>query len=131
MMGLDIKKYHYSYSTLHYFRQLALKYDGINIPIRDFYNQTEVRTKFNEFVVHSDCEGLYISKSSKQYEKLKRETEKKYGRLHCYFGNLDKLKQEVMNLNRYILKNSEGYYKMAWLDFYDDVMNARKILEFH
>ena len=71
-MGLDIKTYHYSYSMIHRLRQLALNYEGIDIPIMDFYDQNGVETKFKEFIVHCDCEGLYISKTSKQYEK-KRE----------------------------------------------------------
>ena len=72
-MGLGIKKYGYSYSTLHLLRQLALKYENIEIDIRSFYEQTLVTTKFKQFILHSDCDGLYISKTSKQYEKIKSE----------------------------------------------------------
>ena len=129
-MGLDIKTYHYSYSMIHRLRQLALNYEGIDIPIMDFYDQNEIRTKFREFVIHCDCEGLYISKTSKQYEKIKKKIEYKYGLQH-YFGDLDKLKEEVQELNEYILKNAEYFVKQAWIDFYNDVMSARKILEFH
>lgn len=129
-MGLDIKIYHYSYSMIHRLRQLALNYEGIDMPIMDFYDQNEVGTKFKEFVIHSDCEGLYISKTSKQYEKLKRKTERQYGQLDCYFGDLDKLKEEVQELNEYILKNAKYTVQQAWIDFYNDVMSARKILEF-
>lgn len=130
-MGLDIKTYHFGYSTLHQLRQLALNYEGISIPIREFYDQNEFGTKFNEFIVHSDCGGLYISKSSKRYKKKKKEIQKRYGQLHCYFGDLDKLKQEVQDLHSYMLDNARGYLKDAWQKFYDDVMSARKILEFH
>ena len=126
-MGLDIKTYHYSYAMIHRLRQLALNYEGI----KDFYYQNEITTRFKEFIIHSDCDGIYVSKSSKQYEKLKRKTERQYGQLDCYFGDLDKLKEEVQELNEYILKNTEYYVKQAWIDFYNDVMSARKILEFH
>lgn len=130
-MGLGIKTYHYSYSTLHRLRQLALNYEEIPIPIMEFYSQNQIGTKFNEFIVHSDCSGLYISKSSKQYRKYKKKIEKMYGQLFCYFGDLDKLKQEVQELHPYMLEKAEGYLKTAWQDFYNDVMSARKILEFH
>ncbi len=131
-MGLDIKTYHYSYRTLHLLRQFALRYEGIDISIFDFYDQyPEVKTKFNEFIYHSDCEGFYISKSSKQYNKIKKKIQNRYGQLFCYFGDLDKLKKELNELNSYMLQNSEGLLKEAWIDFYNDVMSARKILEFH
>lgn len=130
-MGLDIKTYHYSYSTLHRLRQLALTYEGIPIPIMEFYNQNQIGTKFNEFIIHSDCSGLYISKSSKGYKQKKKEIQKRYKQLYCYFGDLDKLKQEVQELHPYMLEKAEGYLKKAWQDFYNDVMSARKILEFH
>lgn len=129
-MGLSIKKYHYSYSIIHRLRQLALNFEGIDIPIMDFYDQNKIRTKFNEFILHSDCDGLYISKTSKQYKKIKKKIEYKYG-LPYYFGDLDKLKEEVQELNEYILKNTDFFIKQAWIDFYDDVMSSRKILEFH
>lgn len=131
-MGLDIKTYHYSYRTLHLLRQLALRYESVDIRIHDFYDQyPEVKTKFNEFIYHSDCEGFYISKSSKQYNKIKKKIQNRYGQLFCYFGDLDKLKKELNELNSYMLQNSEGLLKEAWIDFYNDVMSARKILEFH
>lgn len=130
-MGLDIKTYHYNYSMIHRLRQLALNYERIDIPIMDFYYQNKVGTKFKEFIVHCDCEGLYISKTSKQYKKLKIKTERQYGQLDCYFGDLDKLKEEVQELNEYILKNAKYTVKQAWIDFYNDAMSARKILEFH
>ena len=44
-MGLDINKYSYSYSVLQQLRQLYLNYEGINIPICDFYEQFEITTK--------------------------------------------------------------------------------------
>lgn len=130
-MGLAIKRYRYSYCTLQRLRQLALYYEGITIPIRNFYFQTAITTKFREFIIHSDCEGIYISKSSKQYKKLKRQIKNRYGTLVCFFGDLDKLKEEVQELNNYILKNTSGYLQDAWVAFYDDVMSSRKILEFH
>ena len=50
-MGLDIKTYHYSYRTLHLLRQFALRYEGIDISIFDFYDQyPEVKT-FEEVLV--------------------------------------------------------------------------------
>lgn len=132
-MGLDIKSYHFSYNTLHRLRQFALDYEGINIPIMDFYDQTLVTTKkFKEFICHSDCEGIYISKSSKQYNKYKKKIKKTYGQLFCYFGDLDKLKKEVSELNDYILTKTQSsfYLNPAWTCFYNDVMSARKILKF-
>lgn len=130
-MGLAIKRYRYSYCTLQMLRQLALNYEGITIPIHDFYFQTAITTKFREFIIHSDCEGIYISKSSKQYKKLKRQIKNCYGTLVCFLGDLDKLKEEVQELNNYILKSTSGYLQDAWVAFYDDVMSSRKILEFH
>ena len=129
-MGLGIKKYGYSYSTLHLLRQLALKYENIEIDIRSFYEQTLVTTKFKQFILHSDCDGLYISKTSKQYEKIKSEIIRRYGQLEFYFGDLDELKREVQELNNYVLKNTKGYLQNAWIDFYDDVMSSKKILRF-
>ncbi len=130
-MGLSIKTYKWSYSTLQSLRQFALDYEGINIPIREFYFRIDITTKFREFVVHSDCEGIYISKSSKQYEKLKKKIERRYGQSFCYFGDLDKLKEEVRELNDYILEKANGHIREAWINFYNDVISSRKILEFN
>ena len=116
-MGLDINKYSYSYSVLQQLRQLALNYEGINIPICDFYDQFEITTKFNEFIIHCDCEGLYISKSSKQYEKYKKEAENRYGQLFCYFGDLDKLKEEVKELHPFMLKKNRRLIKSCMAGF--------------
>lgn len=130
-MGLYIKTYKYSYSTLHILRQKALEYEGNYCNIRNFYDLEKPKTKFKEFVLHSDCEGLYITKSSKQYEKIKKKILNQYGTLLCYFGDLDRLKIEVKELNTYMLNNLNYSYKKAWIDFYNDVMKARKILYFN
>ena len=149
-MGLQIKTYSYSYLTLQVLRQKSLECEGNFCNIEDFYDREipdEVegkfwdiedfctrgflpKTKFKEFLFHSDCEGLYISKSSKQYEKIKKKTLNQYGTLFCYFGDLDILKIEVQELNTYMLNNLNNGYKKAWIDFYNDVMKARKILYF-
>lgn len=129
-MGLTIKHYNYSYSCLHLLRQKALEYEGISIPIRDFYDQNKVTTRFREFIIHSDCEGIYVSKSSKLYYVRKEKILKSYGTLHCYMGDLDILKSEVKELNDFMHKNLSWTLLNAWCDFYKDVMSARKILEF-
>lgn len=128
-MGLGIKNYHYSYSRLQYLREMALRSEGINIPIREFYYQNKIGTKYNEFINHCDCEGVYVSKKSKQFEKYKKKMIKDFGQESGYFGDLDKLKCEVEELNEYMLKNLE--YASPWIDFYNDVMSARMILEFN
>ena len=128
-MGLDIKDYSYSYSRLHDLREMALRSEGINIPIREFYYQNKIGTKYNEFINHCDCEGIYISKKSKRFENIKKKIIKDFGQEHGYFGDLDKLKQEVKELNEYMLKNLE--YTSPWTDFYNDVMSSRMILEFN
>ena len=126
-MGLQIKTYSYSYSRLHQLRQMALNYENINIPIDKFYFQNEVGTKFRQFICHSDCDGIYVSKASKQYDKLKIKWESidKF-----MFGDLDELKEEVKILKDYMLSNLNEWDKTAWIKFYNDVISSRKILEF-
>lgn len=128
-MGLSIKEYSYSYSRLQDLREMALCSEGITIPIREFYYQNKIGTKYNEFINHCDCEGIYISKKSKQYEKYRKRIINNFGIDSGYFGDLDKLKEEVQELNEYMLKNLE--FKQPWIDFYNDVMSTRMILEFH
>lgn len=129
-MGLDIKSYSFSYSMLHKIRQLALDYEGIDINIFDFYYMQDVETKFAAIIHHSDCDGVYVSKSSKQYDKLK----KKYK--GSMFGDLDKLKEEVQILKPYVQERFKDepsnlcFVLKAFNRFYDDVMSTRKILEF-
>ena len=129
-MGLFIKTYNYSYFTLHILRQKALEYEGNSCRIHDFYHLEQPKTKFPEFILHSDCDGLYISKSSKQYNKIKEQTQRRYGTLICYFGDLDKLKQEVQELNPYMQNNLELDMLKVWNKFYNDVVNSRKFLYF-
>ena len=131
-MGLAIKRYSYSYSTLHKLRQLALDCENIKMSIKDFYNMS-LPTKFTEFINHSDCEGIYISKKSKQYEKFKRQAIDAYGieNYKLYFGDLDKLKLEVEILNEYVNKTDISLHqKEAWDAFYKDIKYSRKIIEF-
>ena len=133
-MGLSIKRYSHSYSTLHKLRQLALDCENIKMSIMAFYDEMPfVHTKFAEFINHSDCEGIYISKKSKQYEKFKRQAIKAYGieNYKLYFGDLDKLKLEVEILNEYVNKNDISLHlKEAWDAFYKDIKYSRKIIEF-
>ena len=49
-MGLSIKRYSHSYSTLHKLRQLALDCENIEMSIKDFYN-ISLPTKFTEFKI--------------------------------------------------------------------------------
>lgn len=128
-MGLDIVNYSYGYSTLHKLRQLALDYEGIKMDIRNFYDYPDIETRFNEFINHCDCDGIYVSKSNPNYKQLKKQTLDSFGSLNCYFGDLDKLKQEVQELNNYMLAHA-GVWKGAWIAFYTDVMEAEDILEF-
>lgn len=132
-MGLDIKRYSHSYSTLHLIRQLALTCEGNYTNIHDFYVQESAETSFSALINHSDCDGIYVSKSSKQYEKLKRKWKHP-----VLFGDLDKLKEECERLNKWIHSLNETDYSTlsygilnAWDHFYEDVKSARKILEFH
>ena len=46
-------------------------------------------------------------------------------------GDLDKLKEEVRELNDYILEKANGHTREAWINFYNDVISSRKILEFN
>lgn len=125
-MGLTIKTYDLGYSTLHILREAALRCDGIEMEIRDFYQQGQIGTKYREFVNHSDCDGVYVSKSSKQYDKL----EKKW-HLPFDFGDLDKLKEEVKELDKIIKEHlKDDYYEWAWKPFYNDVISSKNILEF-
>ena len=135
-MGLTIKRYSRSYHGLHILRTAALRVEGIDMNTQDFYyaDPSKIKTKFPQFIIHSDCDGIYISKSSKQYDNLY----KKWKRLsddendfRCLFGDLDELKKEVIELNKSIKNHlSDDFDKDSWDDFYQDVMNARKILEF-
>ena len=124
-MGLDIVRYHACYSTLHKFRQLALKYNGIDCDIFNFY-KSDIPTKFEAFIHHSDCDGYYVSKDYENFEQYKEEYEN--NPVMC--GDLDKLKEEVQELNNYISNNC-GLYKGTWNNFYLDVMEAEGILKFH
>lgn len=128
-MGLDIKDYHYNYAMLQRLRQAVLDIEGITIPIMDFYTHPDAETEYIEFIDHCDCEGVYISKSSKQYDKYV----KQWGLGNGYLGDLDELKKEVQKLNPLMkekLKDNDWVLK-AWVDFYNDTMSAREILEFH
>lgn len=126
-MGLDIKEYQRSYSTLHVLRQSALKVDNINVSISDFYEyEDEIKTNFPEFINKSDCDTLYISKTHKQYDKLIVGIE---NNPHSY-GDFDKLKAECKVLNLSIRKYLNENGVEAWNEFYSDVMSCRKILQF-
>lgn len=130
-MGLDINNYSYSYSRLHQLRQLALDYEGQKIDIKEFYYLLNGQTKFNEFINHCDCEGVYVSKNSPKYEEYRQQTLKDFGQLEGYFGDLDKLKEELNELNPYVQeKLKDSPLLQSWNDFYSDVMEEDEIVEF-
>lgn len=130
-MGLDINNYSYSYGRLHQLRQLALDYERQEIDIKEFYYLPNPQTKFNEFINHSDCEGIYVSKNSPKYEEYKQEILEGYGQLECYFGDLDKLKEELNELNPYVQERlKDSPLLQSWNDFYEDVMDEDEIVEF-
>lgn len=127
-MGLWIKTYKHSYSMLHQIRQQALYCEGNKTDIFDFYNQEDAQTTFTQLINHCDCEGVYVSKSSKQYDRLKRK--------YCesgYFGDLDILKEECLRLSDYMKSkdcNAPDSVKSAFDKFAYDVLHTRKILKF-
>jgi hypothetical protein len=128
-MGLTIKTYNYSYSMLQRLRQSVLEIEGITVPILEFYNRTDITTEYPQFVCHCDCEGIYISKTSKQYQKYL----KKWGADSQYFGDLEALKKEIKKLDKPMRDKllDNPHILKSWVDFYNDAMSARKILEFH
>ena len=130
-MGLDINNYSYSYSRLHQLRQLALDYEGQKIDIKEFYYLPNGQTKFNEFINHCDCEGIYVSKNSSKYEEYRQQTLKDFGQLEGYFGDLDKLKEELEELNPYVQERlKDSLLLQSWNDFYSDVMDEEEVVEF-
>lgn len=134
-MGLDIKTYHYSYSMLHTLRQAAIYCCGYNFNVYDFYKRDDCANyPFSIFVNFCDCEGMYVSTKSKQYDKLKKYAERTYdGPLNMYFGDLDELKTFVESINESMLEHFSDNLSClwAWKAFYNDVMSSRMILEFH
>lgn len=135
-MGLDIKKYSYSYSMLHRLRAAALKVDKLEIGLmcedykelnncgKCFYckfNKDEsLKTNFDHFIYYYDNEGGYISKRSKQSTKSKYEN----------YLDLDKLKEECEILNKNIREFLNDREISAWNDYYDDVMSSKMILSY-
>ena len=122
-MGLDIIQYHFSCSMLHTLRQKALDFEGIDCNIMDFYFRKDITTKYRQFICFSDADGIYVTKDHPDYDRLKSEAMDKYGEYYwLYFGDLDKLREEVQELNDYMLANTVVGVKQAWVDYYMDVM---------
>lgn len=132
-MGLSIKKYSYGYSTLNSLRKHAARslgkeyycnyYEGIRLGKKCMkcilcLCDHGFDVTYPEFFLHSDCDGGYISSTSKQVDK------------YHYYGDLDALKEEVKNLDPIMLKMEVYIYVQAWKDFRDDVLSARKLLHF-
>ena len=123
-MGLSIDTYNRCYSTLHRLRQLALNCEGINMDIMNFYD-TDLETKFDAFINHSDCEGCYVFYGTLEH----KQAIEKWDDNSIYVGDLAKLKEEVKELDPYMQKNAGGYLG-AWNAFKQDVINEDSILEF-
>lgn len=134
-MGLDIKTYHYSYSMLQTLRQAAIYCCGYNFNVYDFYKRADrADYPFSIFVNFCDCEGMYVSIKSKQYDKLKKYAQRTFeGPVNMYFGNLDELKTFVASINESMLEHFSDNlsYLGAWKAFYKDVSSSRMILRFH
>lgn len=134
-MGLDIKEYSYSYSVLHRLRQAAIYCCGYDFYIWDFYNRSDCADyPFSIFVNFSDCDGMYVSKRSKQYEKLQKYVTNHYsGPLNMFFGDLDELKTFVKSINEAMTERLSASISdlQAWRDFYSDVVSSRMIMKFH
>ena len=134
-MGLSINRYYYPYGFLQALRRAALEVEGNQLSLSCiaviggsqcgicFYCKKAkgvAKTKFEEFIWHSDCDEGYISKKSKQYKKYK---EKGY-------GDLDKLKKECEILNKKIKKFLIGRHQEAWDDYYKDISSAKMLLHY-
>ena len=130
-MGLDINRYSYGYSTLHELRARALECEKSKYHL-DSLNEESVlyfysicgdisgisdKTKYPEFINHSDCESGYIIDATMR--------QRKEG-----WGDLDLLKKEVIELNDFMVKTLDERYLGAWKCFIDDVENAYDILIF-
>lgn len=140
-MGLDIVEYGYGYGTLHVLRQWALTVGGSKLKLdcegaqRDcgkcaycklskakYFDERAKITKFYEFIDHSDCEGGYISFG-------KFGIKNPSSLLRCEWGDLDKLQEEVKELEKHEEKIPESY-KQAWEDFKEDVNGSDVFLRF-
>lgn len=137
-MGLAINNYDYSYSRLHQLRQFALDVEGNEkkLMCRDYGtikncglciycgvdNNISI-TKYNELINHCDCDcdGGYISFNMFGIKEILDEKK-------VLWGNLDKLKEEVEELNKHT--NQLGDLLKVWQDFYDDVMSEEYVLMF-
>ena len=129
-MGLDIKKYSYSYGALQRLRAAALKVENNPHSLSDVYDKDDCDTKFEALIHHSDCSGGYKSIEGKT-KKTKFVEIEAYSEEWYYWGHsLEKLKAECEELNRTIRNYLPEGSEQVWQDFYDDVKSARRILEF-
>jgi hypothetical protein len=126
-MGLNIKKYSYGYSMLQRLREGALQVEKNLGTLKQVYKDDNFNTKFTAFIEHNDCEGGYLSKTSKKFKEIEKYSNDWYDWGH----SLEDLKKECDILNQEIYKYLSGVEFKAWQDFYSDVKSAKKILKFH
>jgi tRNA G10 N-methylase Trm11 len=129
-MSLDLStceggKYHYSYSTLHKIREIAVKICGYKKDIDNFYDEIcsdeSIRTygiydRFWQLLHFSDCEGILIKDFF---------LEKVDYKLSFYLGSSEKLLKELEDMKEEIKKNpkliEEKWILKAFNDFYKDI----------
>ena len=120
-MGLAINNYRYSYSRLHRLREWALKVENNKNSLKEIY-ENKGRTKFDEFINHSDCDGGYISFNKFGITQIKNNND-------FLWENLDKLREEVEELNRH-KETLEDSDLESWNNFYNDITDSQDVVVF-
>lgn len=138
-----VNSYSYTYHALHVLRRWALNkvakkpyklmcrdYDKpVPCALCAYCQLTQAETtkeqeklvKFYEFINHSDCDDGYLSFSSFDIPSTKT--------LDNGWGNLDRLKEEVAELDKHRKTLPKGY-ENVWRDFKNDVDRSVDRLEF-
>lgn len=138
-MGLDIKRYSFSYRTLHLIRGWVLKEVEKSkieymcytkpkcnkclcclIENSNDLNKVKQLTKFPELLCHSDCDGGY---------RYNRTSTGEHNGSSIMWGDLKKLKQEIKELAKY-KDNLPEDLKNAYEDLEYDINNSRDVLIF-